>query len=121
MTRKQPRLFGVPSKPGKVTPAMEYCLNVENPGTKYYGNFARMMQSDRWYKSVIKLYMTKDKESDNVEIFTIRHYSKYKTNITEYGSQIQEIINEYLEYGFYDPNASTVRVTIGDKPKCLEN
>lgn len=116
MARKQARVFGVANKPGKVAPAMTYCLNIENPLTKYYGNFARMMQSDRWYKSVIKLHMTKDKESSQVEIFTIRHYSQYKTNITEYGRQIQEIINEYLEYGYYDANASTVRVTIGDKP-----
>ena len=39
------------------------------------------------------------------------------------GNQVRReaIIDEYLEYGFYDPNASTVRVTIGDKPKCLEH
>lgn len=121
MSRTQVRVFGGVSKPGKVKPAMTYCLNTQEPNTKYYGKFASMMQSDRWYKCVIKLHMYKEKESDQLEIITIAHFSTYKTNILEYGRQIQAIINEYLEYGFYDANASTVRVTIGDKPKCLEN
>ena len=121
MSRKQARIFGGVSKPGKVKPAMTYCLNTQEPNTKYYGKFAPMMQSDRWYKCVIKLHMYKEKESDQLDIITITHFSTYKTNILEYGRQIQAIINEYLEYGFYDDNGSTVRVTIGDKPKCLEN
>ena len=121
MSRTQVRVFGRVSKPGKVKPAMTYCLNTQEPNTKYIGNFASMMQSDRWYKCVIKLHMYKEKESDQLDIITITHFSTYKTDIIEYGRQIQAIINEYLEYGFYDPNASTVRVTIGDKPKCLEH
>ena len=121
MSRTQVRVFGRASTPGKVKPAMTYCLNTQQPNTKYIGNFASMMQSDRWYKCVIKLHMYKEKESDQLDIITIKHFSTYKTDIVEYGRQIQAIINEYLEYGFYDPNASTVRVTIGDKPKCLEH
>ena len=121
MSRTQVRVFGRASKPGKVKPAMTYCLNTQEPNTKYIGNFASMMQSDRWYKCVIKLHMYKEKESDQLDIITITHFSTYKTNIIEYGRQIQAIINEYLEYGFYDPNSSTVRVTIGDNPKCLEH
>ena len=101
----------------KIAPALIYTLDTDNPQTKYHGKFVQMMKEPRWYKAIARIHIYPDVDSDELSIVTVKHYSLYKTDITEYGKQLQVVINNIISEGAYAPGSSTVKVTIGDKPK----
>ena len=106
----------MPSKP-TAKDAMTYMLDPDNPRTKFHGNFERFISGTRWYKSSTVI-MVKDKGKDDSEIYELRfkHHTTYKTNIREYGHQLQQIINELIDDKIYYPEASHSRVWVGEPP-----
>ena len=109
--------------PSKPTPndAMTYILDPDNPRTKLHGNFERFITGNRWYKSSTVI-MVKDKGKDDSEIYELRfkHHTTYKTNIREYGHQLQQIINELIDDKIYYPEASHSRVWVGEPPTTIK-
>lgn len=106
----------------KVTPAMVYTLDTKNPKTTYYGDFYKKVEEDRWYRATATIYLAdpeEDETSDKIEVIKVvlKHASPYKTNITEYGRQLQNAINEIISEGEYYPEQSIVRVTMGSGPQ----
>lgn len=98
--------------------AMTYILDPDNPQTKLHGNFKRFLFGDRWFKSSTVITV-QDKDKEDAEIYELKfkHESPYKTNVREYGHQIQQIINELIDDKYYYPESSHCRVWVGDPPK----